>query len=108
MRNQSTIKQRATHLKEVGDDAAPLISTVQEDQIANRRRQPKGVEGIREREGGEQQDLLDHAVHLLETSRALLLRLDFGIDLVTSVHGGWLRMMDSRSLVSPLIIFGRS
>ena len=95
------------HLNEVGDDAAPLISTVQEDQIADCRRQPKSIEGIRQREGGEQQDLLDHAVQLLETSRALLLswdsgidsigfvrgcalllRLDIGIDLVTGVHSG--------------------
>ena len=79
MRNQSTIKQRATHLEEVVNDAGPLISTVQEHHIANDRRQPKSIEGIREREGGEQQNLLGHAVQLLETSRALLLRLDIGI-----------------------------
>ena len=60
VRNQSAIKQRATHLEEL-DDAAPLISTVQEDQIANRGWQPKSIEGIRERKSSEQQDLLDHA-----------------------------------------------
>ena len=80
MRNQSAIKQRATHLEEVVDDAGPLISTVQEDQIANSKRQPESIEGIREREGGEQQNLLDHAIQLLETGRALLLRWDIGID----------------------------
>merc|ERR1712086_968064 len=81
MQSQRTVKQRATHLEEMLDHAAP-----QEDHVAGFVRQPKSIEGTREREGGEHQDLLVHGGHLLETGRALLLRTLVRVHRVSPLH----------------------
>ena len=86
MQSQRTVKQRATHLEEMSNDTRPVAPAVEENQIANSKRQPKSIEGTREREGGEHQDLLVHGGHLLETGRALLLRTLVRVHRISPLH----------------------